>query len=85
MLHWLSFFLCRFFLRLGDYGSAIQFLVLSKCNNEAFQLAQQHNQMEIYADVIGTDTDIYNVLKNFYTSLMQKTNEDTLNTATHSN
>ncbi|XP_063813141.1 WD repeat-containing protein 19 [Pseudophryne corroboree] len=45
----------RFFLRLSDYGSAIQFLVLSKCNNEAFQLARQHNQMEIYADVIGSE------------------------------
>ncbi|EGW09992.1 WD repeat-containing protein 19, partial [Cricetulus griseus] len=43
----------RFFLQLGDYGSAIQFLVLSKCNNEAFTLAQQHNKMEIYADIIG--------------------------------
>ncbi|KAL6032112.1 hypothetical protein STEG23_011067, partial [Scotinomys teguina] len=42
----------RFFLQLGDYGSAIQFLVLSKCNNEAFTLAQQHNKMEIYADII---------------------------------
>ncbi|XP_036618228.1 WD repeat-containing protein 19 [Trichosurus vulpecula] len=47
----------RFFLQLGDYGSAIQFLVMSKCNHEAFALAQQHNQMEIYADIIGsTDT-----------------------------
>uniref|UniRef100_A0A6I8R870 WD repeat-containing protein 19 n=1 Tax=Xenopus tropicalis TaxID=8364 RepID=A0A6I8R870_XENTR len=45
----------RFFLKLGDYGSAIQFLVLSKCNDEAFQLAQQHNQMEIYADIIGSE------------------------------
>eukprot|EP00062_Callorhinchus_milii_P005042 gi/632944082/ref/XP_007887304.1/ PREDICTED: WD repeat-containing protein 19 isoform X2 [Callorhinchus milii] len=44
----------RFFLRLGDYGSAIQFLVMSKCNDEAFQLAQQHNQMEVYADIIGS-------------------------------
>ena len=26
---------------------------MSKCNDEAFQLAQQHNQMEIYADIIG--------------------------------
>ncbi|KAI4585986.1 hypothetical protein MJG53_020611, partial [Ovis ammon polii x Ovis aries] len=43
----------RFFLQLGDYGSAIQFLVISKCNNEAFTLAQQHNKMEIYADIIG--------------------------------
>ncbi|XP_005392043.1 PREDICTED: WD repeat-containing protein 19 [Chinchilla lanigera] len=45
----------RFFLQLGDYGSAIQFLVMSKCNNEAFTLAQQHNQMEIYADIIGSE------------------------------
>ncbi|XP_028657806.1 WD repeat-containing protein 19 [Erpetoichthys calabaricus] len=45
----------RFFLRLSDYGSAIQFLVMSKCNDEAFQLAQQHSQMEIYAEIIGSD------------------------------
>ncbi|XP_069781014.1 WD repeat-containing protein 19 isoform X4 [Narcine bancroftii] len=44
----------RFFLHLGDYGSAIQFLVMSKCNDEAFRLAQQHNQMEVYADIIGS-------------------------------
>ncbi|XP_042079345.1 WD repeat-containing protein 19 [Haplochromis burtoni] len=43
----------RFFLRLNDYGSAIHFLVLSHCNDEAFQLAQQHGQMEVYADIIG--------------------------------
>ena len=30
----------RFFQKLGDFASAIQFLVLSKCNDEAFQLAQ---------------------------------------------
>ncbi|KAJ8281320.1 hypothetical protein GJAV_G00066160 [Gymnothorax javanicus] len=45
----------RFFLRLSDYGSAIQFLVMSKCSDEAFQLAQQHGQMEVYADIIGSD------------------------------
>lgn len=44
---------CRFFLSLKDYGSAIHFLVLSRCNDEAFQLAQQHGQMEVYADIIG--------------------------------
>ena len=43
----------RFFQKLNDYGSAIQFLVMSHCNDEAFQLAQQHRQMEIYADIIG--------------------------------
>ncbi|XP_030305507.1 WD repeat-containing protein 19 [Calypte anna] len=46
----------RFFLELGDYGSAIQFLVMSKCNNEAFTLAQQHNKMEIYADIISSES-----------------------------
>ncbi|XP_046339799.1 WD repeat-containing protein 19-like isoform X2 [Haliotis rufescens] len=45
----------KFFQRLNDYASAIQFLVMSKCNDEAFQLAQSHNQMEIYADIIGSD------------------------------
>ncbi|KAG7241299.1 hypothetical protein INR49_025817 [Caranx melampygus] len=45
----------RFFLRLNDYGSAIHFLVLSQCNDEAFQLAQQHGQMEVYADIIGPE------------------------------
>lgn len=46
----------RFFLSLNDYGSAIQFLVLSHCSDEAFQLAQQHGQMEVYADIIGQRT-----------------------------
>uniref|UniRef100_A0A671THC5 WD repeat-containing protein 19 n=1 Tax=Sparus aurata TaxID=8175 RepID=A0A671THC5_SPAAU len=45
----------RFFLLLNDYGSAIHFLVLSQCNDEAFQLAQQHGQMEVYADIIGPE------------------------------
>ena len=43
----------RFFQKLNDYASAIQFLVMSHCNDEAFQLAQAHGQMEIYADIIG--------------------------------
>ncbi|XP_064636625.1 WD repeat-containing protein 19-like isoform X3 [Lineus longissimus] len=45
----------KFFLKLSDYSSAIQFLVMSKCNDEAFQLAQSHNQMETYAEIIGPD------------------------------
>ncbi|XP_073252735.1 WD repeat-containing protein 19-like [Porites lutea] len=45
----------RFFQKLGDFASAIQFLVLSRCNDEAFQLAQAHNQMEQYAEIIGDD------------------------------
>ena len=43
----------KFFMKLSDYGTAIQFLVMSKCNDEAFQLAQHHGQMEVYAEIIG--------------------------------
>ncbi|CAL4106792.1 unnamed protein product, partial [Meganyctiphanes norvegica] len=43
----------KFFQRLNDYGSAIQFLVLSKCTDEAFQLARSHGKMELYADILG--------------------------------
>lgn len=51
----------RFFQNLNDYASAIKFLVMSKCNDEAFQMAQSHGQMELYADIIGSDatTDDY--------------------------
>lgn len=34
---------------------------MSKCNDEAFQLAQAHNQMETYADIIGNNIH-YNYL-----------------------
>jgi hypothetical protein len=46
-------FYFRFFENLKDFESAIQFLVLSKCNDEAFQMAQKHRLMEKYADIIG--------------------------------
>ncbi|XP_063316538.1 WD repeat-containing protein 19-like [Pelmatolapia mariae] len=45
----------RFFLRSNDYGSAIHSLFLFHCNDEAFHLAQQHGQMEVYADIIGSE------------------------------
>eukprot|EP00118_Oscarella_pearsei_P011922 m.83949 g.83949 ORF g.83949 m.83949 type:complete len:1349 (+) comp36373_c0_seq7:62-4108(+) len=45
----------KFFQKLGDFASAIQFLVISKCSEEAFALAQTYNQMEQYAEIIGDD------------------------------
>ena len=45
----------RFFLKLGDFNSAIQFLILSKCVDEAFQLAKQHGKMDLFADIIGDE------------------------------
>ncbi|XP_047124984.1 WD repeat-containing protein 19 isoform X1 [Hydra vulgaris] len=43
----------KFFQKLGDFASAIQFLVMSRCNDEAFTLAQEHDKMEQYAEIIG--------------------------------
>ena len=45
----------RFFLKLGDFNSAIQFLILSHCVDEAFQLAQQHGKMDLFAQIIGDE------------------------------
>ena len=33
---------------LGDFGSAIRFLVMSRCVDEAFQLAKQHGKMNLF-------------------------------------
>lgn len=42
----------KFFQRMGDMKSAIEFLVLSKCNDEAFQVASSTGQMETYSNVL---------------------------------
>nr|CAD7198121.1 unnamed protein product [Timema douglasi] len=46
-----------FFQRLNDYSSAIKFLVLSRCHDEAFQLARQHGQMELYGEILASSLD----------------------------
>ncbi len=51
-----------FFRKLGDFESAVQFLVLSQANEEAFKMAQEHNQLGVYARVLesnGGTTDDY--------------------------
>ena len=54
----------RFFIKLGDFSSAIQFLVISHCVDEAFQLAQQHAKMDLFADIVG---DGEAILSNYLT------------------
>lgn len=44
----------RFFVKLGDHGSALQFLLMSGCGEEAFALAAEHNKMEAYAQLLGS-------------------------------
>ncbi|RWS02784.1 WD-repeat protein-like protein, partial [Dinothrombium tinctorium] len=42
----------RSFQQMNDMSSAIEFLVLSRCNEEAFRLASSTGQMDIYANVL---------------------------------
>lgn len=42
----------KFFQKLNDYESAIRFLVLSHCHDEAFQLARRHTQLELYGEIL---------------------------------
>merc|ERR1719273_2524103 len=60
----------RFFLKLGDFNSAIQFLILSKCVDEAFQLAKQHGKMDLFADIIGDEAtpEDYNSIAVYFES-----------------
>ncbi|KHJ89415.1 hypothetical protein OESDEN_10760 [Oesophagostomum dentatum] len=45
----------KFFSQLGDHASAIRFLVLSNCHQEAFQLAESTDHVMDYADSIEAD------------------------------
>ncbi|XP_075260010.1 WD repeat-containing protein 19-like isoform X2 [Convolutriloba macropyga] len=48
----------KFFVRMNDMESAIQFLVMSKCHDEAFQLASSHHHMKTYASILGDDASL---------------------------
>lgn len=37
---------------MNDYTSAIKFLVLSHCNEEAFDLAKKHSKLEMYGEIL---------------------------------
>lgn len=37
---------------MNDISSAIRFLILSKCSNEAFDLARKSNKMELYGETL---------------------------------
>lgn len=44
--------IAKFFQSIGEIASALEFLVLSKCNSEAFQLASATGQMQVYANYL---------------------------------
>jgi WD repeat-containing protein 19 len=66
----------KFFEKLGDFSSAIQFLILSKCENEAFAMAQEHNQMDQYAEIVGDEAseDVYLAMAEYFVEEKQMLN-----------
>ncbi|KAJ8679660.1 hypothetical protein QAD02_015447 [Eretmocerus hayati] len=59
----------RFFQKMNDYNSAIKFLILSNCHDEAFQLANQHSKMELYGEILANNFDDGHVRKEDFRSL----------------
>lgn len=42
----------RYFQKTGDILSAIKFLIMSACYDEAFNLAKENDQLQLYGDVL---------------------------------
>ncbi|XP_076276053.1 intraflagellar transport protein Oseg6 [Lasioglossum baleicum] len=59
----------KYFQKMNDYNSAIKFLILSNCHDEAFQLANQHGKMELYGEILINTIDDDNARKEDFKSL----------------
>ncbi|XP_033342026.1 intraflagellar transport protein Oseg6 [Megalopta genalis] len=59
----------KYFQKMNDYNSAIKFLILSNCHDEAFQLANQHGKMELYGEILINTVDDDNARKEDFKSL----------------
>ncbi|XP_078047935.1 intraflagellar transport protein Oseg6 [Augochlora pura] len=59
----------KYFQKMNDYNSAIKFLILSNCHDEAFQLANQHGKMELYGEILINTVDDDNARKEDFRSL----------------
>lgn len=46
--------LAKFYQQIGDYDQALQFLILCGCLTDAFALAQRHNKLRRYGELLDT-------------------------------
>lgn len=46
-------YISRFFMELGDYTTALEYLVMSKNYETAFEVARQNGQIQLFADILG--------------------------------
>ena len=53
---------------LGDYTTALEYLVLSKNYDTAFDVACQHGQMQLFAEILGDQAQAsdYNKIAAYY-------------------
>lgn len=42
----------RFYQNIGDYEQSLQFLIMCGCTTEAFTLAQRHNKIRQYGEIL---------------------------------
>lgn len=57
----------RYFQKTGDFVSAIKFLIMSACYEEAFKLASGRNQLELYGDLLVDEVVDGDVQREFLT------------------
>ena len=50
-------------MELGDYSTALEYLVLSKNYETAFEVARQNGQMQLFADILGDQAQEADLLK----------------------
>ncbi|XP_065211776.1 WD repeat-containing protein 19 isoform X2 [Planococcus citri] len=46
----------KHFQKVGDFVSAVKFLIMSACYEDAFKLARDHNQLELYGELLIDET-----------------------------
>lgn len=61
--------IARFFQRLNDFPTAIRFLVLSKCHDEAFELARKHSKLQLYGEILLNSLDPDEIKPEYFNSL----------------
>lgn len=54
---------------MNDYTSAIRFLVLSRCHDEAFELARKHAKLELYGEILLNSLSSDEIRSEDFTSL----------------
>src|SRR5699024_1835146 len=73
--------IAKYFQRRNDMTTAIEFLVISKCYDDAYSLAKTTNQMDTYADIVqdyGDQPNLFTTIAIYYENLDRNQDLDRL-------